>query len=343
MTKILITGGSGYIGSHTIVELIETGWEVVCLDNFSNSDGSALDGIEAITGVRVRNYKVDICDKDGLRQCFESEGQIDSVIHFAALKSVGESVEKPLLYFENNISGLINVLEAMEEGGCNQLIFSSSCSVYGDAEALPVLEESPLGEIQSPYARTKIIGEELLREYARSRPDFKVIVLRYFNPAGAHPSNLIGESPTINASNLVPVLTETAIGKRPELVVFGDDYPTRDGTCIRDYIHVSDIAAAHALAADYLRKGKSAAGFDIFNLGSGIGNTVLEVINAFEKTNHQKVNFHIGPRRSGDVIAVYADNKKARHHLGWELQYFIDDIVRTAWNWEKKRSAKAGV
>ncbi|MFZ1356848.1 MAG: UDP-glucose 4-epimerase GalE, partial [Saprospiraceae bacterium] len=238
MGKILVTGGCGYIGSHTIVELIQLGYEVVCIDDLSNSDGSAIAGIESITGVKVKNTKISVGDSVALQTFFKEEGPIEAVIHFAAFKAVNESVTFPLKYYQNNLASLLVLIETMKSYHCNNLIFSSSCSVYGDAETLPVNEQTTLGVIQSPYARTKLIGEEILKDCCIADPEFKVIALRYFNPAGAHISNFIGESPTINASNLVPVITETAIGKRQEMSVFGDDYPTRDGTCIRDYIHV---------------------------------------------------------------------------------------------------------
>lgn len=340
MSKILVTGGCGYIGSHTIVELIESGFEVVCVDDLSNSDGSALQGIKAITGKDVTFYNYDAGDINRMQEVFTREGRIDGIIHFAAFKAVNESVQLPLKYYVNNVSGLANLLQTALKNGCNRFLFSSSCSVYGDADQLPVSESSPLGEIRSPYARTKLICEEILMDLASSGSPMKSIALRYFNPAGAHPSNEIGESPTINASNLVPVITETAIGKRPGFTVFGQDYDTRDGTCIRDYIHVSDIAAAHALATKLLLENHYTLPFDIYNLGSATGNTVLEVIDAFVRVNEIRPNHVIGPRRAGDVVAVYADNSKAREHLSWKLRYNLDDIVRTAWNWEKRRSGQ---
>ncbi|HQN57978.1 MAG TPA: UDP-glucose 4-epimerase GalE, partial [Saprospiraceae bacterium] len=336
-----VTGGCGYIGSHTVVELIETGFEVICVDDLSNSDGSALHGIKAITGKDVTFYNYDIGDTDKMQEVFDREGRIDGIIHFAAFKAVNESVQFPLKYYVNNVAGLISLLQLALKNGCNRFLFSSSCSVYGDADRLPVSESSPLGEIRSPYARTKLICEEILIDLASSGSTMKSIALRYFNPAGAHPSNEIGESPTINASNLVPVITETAIGKRPGFTVFGQDYDTRDGTCIRDYIHVSDIAAAHALAMKLLLESHYTLPFDIYNLGSATGNTVLEVIEAFVRVNDIKPNYVIGPRRAGDVVAVYADNSKAKEQLGWKLRYNLDDIVRTAWNWEKKRSGRS--
>ena len=338
MGKILVTGGCGYIGSHTIVELIQLGYEVVCIDDLSNSDGSAIAGIESITGVKVKNTKISVGDSVALQTFFKEEGPIEAVIHFAAFKAVNESVIFPLKYYQNNLASLLALIETMKSYHCNNLIFSSSCSVYGDAETLPVNEQTTLGVIQSPYARTKLIGEEILQDCCLADPEFKVIALRYFNPAGAHISNFIGESPTINASNLVPVITETAIGKRQEMSVFGDDYPTRDGTCIRDYIHVSDIGSAHAIAIAYIRDIMGTTNFDIFNLGSANGNTVLEVIHAFEQTNNVKLTYKMCPRRAGDVISIYADNRKALDLLNWKIKHNLEDIVRTAWEWEKKRS-----
>lgn len=338
MPKILVTGGCGYIGSHTIVELLAKGYDVVSIDDLSNSDGSALQGIFEITGKEIKNYPVNIGSAPDLIRFFEKEGPIDVVIHFAAYKAVYESVQFPLTYYKNNISGLINLMEVMKSFDCNHLIFSSSCSVYGDSEELPVSELTPLGSIQSPYARTKLMGEQILEDCTLADKTLKVISLRYFNPAGAHLSNHIGESPTVNASNLVPVITENAIGKRSGITVFGNDYPTSDGTCVRDYIHVSDIGEAHALAVDYVLNSMEVDNYEVFNLGSAKGNTVLEVIDTFQKVNNVTLNYNIGPRREGDVIAVYADNKKATEKLHWNPELNLEDIVRTAWEWEKKRS-----
>lgn len=338
MSRILVTGGCGYIGSHTIVELLAKGYDVVSIDNLSNSDGSALNGILEITGKEIKNYAINIGSAPDLIRFFEKEGPIDVVIHFAAFKAVNESVQFPVSYYKNNISGLINLMEVMKSFNCNHLIFSSSCSVYGDSKALPVSELTPLGSIQSPYARTKLIGEQILEDCTLADKSLKVISLRYFNPAGAHKSNQIGESPTVNASNLVPVITETAIGKRNETTVFGNDYPTKDGTCVRDYIHVSDIGEAHALAVDYVINSMDTVNYEVFNLGSAKGNTVLEVIDAFQKVNGIPLNYRIGPRREGDVIAIYADNKKAMDNLDWHPEFNLEDIVKSAWEWEKKRS-----
>jgi UDP-glucose 4-epimerase len=339
MKKILVTGGCGYIGSHTIVDLIDNGFDVISVDNLSNADPSVLEGIEAITGKRVRNYDVDLCDASETRRIFLENKDIKGVIHFAALKSVGESVEKPLLYYHNNINSLNNILMCAEEFGVNHIIFSSSCSVYGNAKALPVTEETPFQEAESPYARTKQIGENMLKDFTLINPLINAIALRYFNPAGAHESALIGESARNVANNLVPVITETAIGKRAETVIFGDDYPTRDGSCVRDYIHVMDLARAHTLALQYVMDGKNDRNFEVFNLGIGEGVTVLEAVHAFEKANNQTFKYRIGQRRPGDVVAIYANNNKATTKLGWEAKRSIEDIMRTAWVWEQRRSA----
>lgn len=342
MPKVLVTGGCGYIGSHTIVDLLDNGFEVLSVDNLYNSSEAALDGVEAITGVRVHNYRLDLCDMEGCRQIFLDHPDIEGIIHFAALKHVGESFFQPLRYFRNNLNSLINVLDCMEEFGVRHHIFSSSCSVYGNATELPVTEQTPLQEAESPYARTKQMGEQIIADFSRVRHDSSSILLRYFNPAGAHESALIGESPVNAASNLVPVITETAIGKRPEVVVFGDDYDTRDGSCVRDYIHVMDLANAHTKALQYLLECRNSINCEVFNLGIGEGVTVLEAIHAFEKTTGQKLNYRIGDRRPGDVVAVYADYDKAARLLHWQPTRNIEDIMRTAWEWQKKLMGEVG-
>ncbi len=341
MKKVLVTGGCGYIGSHTIVDLLDNGFEVISVDNFSNSDPGVLDGIETITGKRVKNYAVDLCDKAETRRIFIENPDIKGVIHFAAFKAVGESVEKPILYYHNNLNSLLNILSCIEEFGVKNFIFSSSCSVYGNAKQLPVTEETPLQPAESPYARTKQIGEDIIRDFTMIHPFVNAISLRYFNPSGAHESALIGESPSNVANNLVPVITETAIGRRAETVIFGDDYPTRDGSCIRDYIHVMDLANAHTKALEYVIKSKNKDNYEIFNLGIGEGVTVLEAVNAFEKVNGLKFKHRVGPRRPGDVVAIYANNDKAKNLLGWSAKRSIEDIMRTAWEWEKRRSEVA--
>lgn len=331
--KILVTGGTGYIGSHTVVDLIENGFEVVSADNYHNSKAGVLDGIEQITGTRVKNYELDLADARATAGLFEEK--FDGAIHFAAYKAVGESVEKPLEYFRNNLNSLLNVIDGLR--GTGNLVFSSSCSVYGNADELPVTEHTPRKEAESPYARTKQMGEDILYDYCAAHPEFRAILLRYFNPAGAHPSGKIGEDAANPASNLVPVITEVGAGKREKLTVFGDDYDTRDGSCVRDYIHVSDLAHAHTLALEYLLAGKGGENPALFNLGIGEGLTVLEVIKAFEKVTQSELNYEIGPRRAGDVVAVYANRGKATRELGWEPRYDVDDIMRTAWAWEQKR------
>ncbi len=336
--KILVTGGCGYIGSHTIIELLENGYDVISVDNLVNSDENVLKTIKKITGQRVKNYRTNLCNKSSLRQIFEKNADIAGVIHFAALKSVNESVQKPVLYFQNNMLGLLNLVETMLEFGVNDLIFSSSCSVYGESKVLPVTETTPLEPPQCPYARTKVMGEEILSDVCFTHQNFRAVVLRYFNPAGAHPSATMGENPRNVASNLVPVITETAIGKRNSMTVFGSDYDTRDGSCVRDYIHVMDLAAAHVKALQFLSENKNTSNFELFNLGIGSGVTVLEAIFAFEKTTGQKLNYQIGPRRAGDVPAVFADKSKSTKILGWEPKFGIEEIMESAWAWEKTRS-----
>jgi UDP-glucose 4-epimerase len=340
MNKVLVTGGGGYIGSHTLIDLMNNGYEVISADNFINSDPSVFDNIKAITGKRVKNYNIDLCDLKATKKIFDKNPDIVGIIHFAARKAVGESVEIPLTYYQNNLVSLLNLLSCVETYKIPNFIFSSSCSVYGNTTALPVTEETPRQEAESPYARTKQIGEDILGDFARIQPNCNLIALRYFNPAGAHESGLMGEAALKTALNLVPVITETAIGARKETVVFGDDYDTRDGSCIRDYIHVMDIAHAHTLAVAYAAKKKSKENYEIFNLGIGEGVSVLEAINAFKKITGESLNYRIGPRREGDVIAIYANNQKAQNVLGWTPTRGIDDIMSTAWVWEKRRRGK---
>lgn len=336
--KVLVTGGCGYIGSHTIVDLLDHGFQVVSVDSLVNSSPETLDGVEAITGVKVQNYPIDLCDLAATRQIFQDHPDINGVIHFAALKFVGESVEQPLRYFNNNINSLLNVLSCVEEFDVDHFIFSSSCSVYGNSDALPVTEETPLQEAESPYGRTKQIGEQIIQDFAKKQQTSSFVALRYFNPCGAHPSALLGESPLHKASNLIPVITETAIGKREKMMVFGDDYDTRDGSCVRDYIHVMDLANAHTKALQFLIDQKNKANYTIFNLGIGEGVSVLEAVNAFIKVTGQSLNYEIGPRRPGDVVAIYANLDKAARSLDWAPQYGIEDIMKTAWAWEQKRT-----
>ncbi|HRN79942.1 MAG TPA: UDP-glucose 4-epimerase GalE [Ferruginibacter sp.] len=335
MKKILVTGGCGYIGVHTLVDLIENGFDVVSIDNNSRSHASILQGVERITGKRVKNYPVDLCNFTDTQAIFQENPHISGIIHFAAYKAVGESVEQPLMYFDNNLNALINILRCAEEFQVPHFVFSSSCTVYGNPDHVPVTEETPMKPAESPYGYTKQMGEEIIRHLVKTSP-LKTVLLRYFNPVGAHPSALIGEMPLGKPANLVPAITQTAAGILPEMKVFGQDYPTRDGSCVRDYIHVSDIAHAHTLALHYLMDGKNETSCDVFNLGSGNGFTVLEVIQMFEKVSKSKLNYTIGPRRAGDVIAIYANNEKAKNVLGWECRYSLEDMMRTAWDWEQK-------
>jgi UDP-glucose 4-epimerase len=335
MHKILVTGGSGYIGSHTLVDLIENGFEVISADNNSRSTIGMLEGVEKITGKKVKNYKVDLCNFDETRAIFEENDSIAGVIHFAAYKAVGESVEKPLLYFHNNMGSLINILRCIDEFKIPNFVFSSSCTVYGNPDQIPVTELTPRKNAESPYGLTKQMGEQMIEAFSASNKITNSILLRYFNPAGAHPSTLIGELPIDRPQNLTPVITQTAIGKIPSLTVFGNDYPTRDGSCVRDFIHVCDLAHAHTLAVDFLLKNKNANNCEVFNLGSGDGITVLESIKAFEESTGVKLNYAIGNRRPGDVIAIYANNDKAKNELGWSPKYSVNDIMTSAWKWEQ--------
>ena len=335
MNKILVTGGCGYIGSHTIVDLVENGFDIICADNNSRSNEAILNGVEKIVNKKIKNYKVDLCNYDDTYAIFQENTDIRGIIHFAAYKSVGESVEKPLMYFENNLNSLINILKCAEEFNVPHFVFSSSCTVYGNPDEMIVTEETPQKPAESPYGATKQMGEQIVSETVKSNP-VNAILLRYFNPVGAHPSNNIGELPIGKPANLVPAITQTAIGKLPMMQVFGTDYNTKDGSCVRDYIHVCDIAHAHTLALNYLINKKNTTACEVYNLGTGDGYTVLEVINAFEKISGIKLNYQTGPRRSGDVIAIYANNNKAKSHLGWQPQYNLNDMMDTAWKWELK-------
>ncbi len=335
MKKILVTGGCGYIGSHTLIDLIENGFDVISVDNNSRSHPRILEGVQKITGKKIKNYKVDLCNLDDSFAIFHENPDIAGIIHFAAYKSVSESVVNPLMYFENNLMSLINLLKCVQEFSIPYFVFSSSCTVYGNPAEIPVSETTPPRPAESPYGYSKQMGEQVINEFAKSL-DLRAILLRYFNPVGAHPSGLIGELPIGIPSNLVPVITQTAAGKLPRMQVWGDDYPTRDGSCIRDYIHVCDIAHAHTLSLQYLLAGKETKKCAVFNLGSGNGVTVLEAIRAFEKVSGVALNYSIGPRRPGDVIAIYADNDLARKELGWNPKYSLDDMLATAWRWEQK-------
>lgn len=335
--RVLVTGACGYIGSHTLVDLIENGYEVVALDNLSNADGSLLKGVQAITGKQIHNNNIDLCDKEAFFQFLEKSGPIDGIIHFAALKYVNESVEKPLEYHRNNINSLLNVLEAMKRFEIKGLVFSSSCSVYGDVaeDQLPVTEETPLGEAASPYARTKQIGEQIIADVIPAIEQ-TAIILRYFNPVGAHPSNEIGEKPFGQPQNLLPRMARSALGQLGTFVIAGNDYPTRDGTCIRDYVHVMDIAHAHTLALNYQFEQLKAGDIKTINLGSGSGYTVKEMLEAFIKDNDLEMQYEMGPRRPGDVTAIYSDSSMAQQLLGWSCRYSLSDMVTTAWRWEKE-------
>lgn len=342
MNKILVTGGCGYIGGHTIVDLLQNGFDVISVDDLSRGSLKMLDGIEKITGKRVKNYKVDLCDLDDTEAIFLENPDLVGVIHFAAFKSVPESVGNPLLYFKNNFNSLINILQCAEEFDVDNFVFSSSCSVYGNTTELPVVEETAMPEPESPYARTKQVGEAICRDFTNINKHFNTILLRYFNPVGAHPSAIIGEFQDLSES-VVPVITQTAIGKRKEMNVFGSDYDTRDGSCVRDYIHVCDIANAHTKALQYIIDDRNKSNCEIFNLGTGNGVTVLELIKAFEKVSGQKLNYKVGPRRPGDVVSVYADNTKARTLLGWETIHDLESMMDTAWRWEQAYAAQKPV
>lgn len=338
MSKILVTGGCGYIGSHTIVDLVENGFDVISVDNNSRSTPRILEGIEKIIGKKIKNYKVDLCNFDDTFAIFQENDDIEGIIHFAAYKSVGESVEHPLAYFENNLVSLINLLKCVSEFNIPYFVFSSSCTVYGNPDQIPVTEQTPPKPAESPYGYTKQMGEQIINEFSKANAA-QCVLLRYFNPVGAHPSILIGELPIGKPANLVPAITQTAIGKLPQMQVHGSDYPTRDGTCIRDFIHVSDIAHAHTLAIKYLLDGAAAKRCEVFNLGTGNGVTVLEAIKAFEKVSGIKLNYTIGPRRLGDVVAIYANNDYARKTLGWKISYSLMEMMSTAWKWEQRLKA----
>jgi UDP-glucose 4-epimerase len=342
MAKILVTGGCGYIGSHTIVDLLANGFDVISIDNHARSSNYAIAAIEKITGKRIKNYEVDLKNFDDTLAVFQENPDIAGIIHFAAYKAVGESVQEPLFYYENNIGSLVNILKCVQEFDIPHLVFSSSCTVYGNPDASPVTENSDVKKAESPYGATKQMGEEILQNIAAAG-GANVILLRYFNPVGAHPSALIGELPIGRPQNLVPAITQTAIGKLPKMMVYGNDYPTRDGSCIRDYIHVCDIASAHTLALQYLLADKNAEACEVFNLGTGNGISVLEAITTFEAVSGTTLNYEIGPRRAGDIVAIYANNEKAISKLGWKINYTIEDMMRTAWAWEKEVQLKESI
>lgn len=330
---VLVAGGAGYIGSHTAVELIEAGFDVVVADNLSNSNIAAVEGIRKITGVDVPFVEVDCCDKEAFSKVFDKY-EFNSAIHFAASKAVGESVKKPLEYYSNNLTSLMNLIALMRKYGRANIIFSSSCTVYGEPDAQPVTEATPRKPATSPYGNTKTMSEDILRDSALTYDGLKGIALRYFNPIGAHPTALIGELPIGVPQNLIPYITQTAAGIREKLSVFGDDYPTPDGSCIRDYIDVVDLAKAHVIAVTRLIKGSQTSDYEVFNIGTGNGVSVLELITRFEAVNNLKLNYAIAPRRAGDITAIWADPTKANNELGWKAERNLDDTLAAAWAWE---------
>jgi len=334
--KILVTGGTGYIGSHTVVELINEGFEVVIVDNLYNSEAEVTDRIAAITGTKPLLEIFDLCEKQKLGEFFTKHNDIVAIIHFAAYKAVGESVNKPTEYYRNNLVSLINLLDEMKKQGSGNMVFSSSCTVYGQPEKLPVSESALLQPATSPYGNTKQIGEEIIRDTIGSAKNLNAISLRYFNPIGAHPSSLIGELPRGVPENLVPYITQTAVGLRKELQVFGDDYNTPDGSCIRDYLHVCDLARAHVVAVKRLLDGRNKLKYEIFNLGTGTGVSVFDAIRSFEKVSGIKLNYRITSRRPGDIEKIWADPSFANSELGWKTEYSLDEAMRSAWEWEKK-------
>ena len=332
--KVLVTGGAGYIGSHTAVELIGAGYEVIIVDNLSNSDRSSLEGIRKITGIETIFIEADCCDRDAMRRVFETY-EFDSVIHFAAYKAVGESVAEPAKYYRNNLDSFLTVLELMKEFGRSNILFSSSATVYGDADTLPVTERTPRKPATSPYGNTKQMAEDILRDMVAANEGLKGIALRYFNPIGAHPSALIGELPRGVPNNLVPYITQTAAGIRECLSIFGDDYDTPDGSCLRDYIDVVDLARAHVVAIERMISGKSKERYEIFNIGTGRPVSVFELVRGFEEANDLKLNYKVAPRRAGDVTAVWADTTLANQELGWRAERELRDTLRAAWAWEQ--------
>jgi len=340
--KILVTGGTGYIGSHTSVELINEGFEVVIIDNLYNSEAEVADRIKMITGIRPSLEIIDICDKPRLENFFAGNKDISAIIHFAAYKAVSESVSKPLDYYYNNLVSLINLLDLMRHFNVPDIVFSSSCTVYGQPEKLPVTEDAPLQPATSPYGNTKQMGEEIIRDTTFADKNIKAIALRYFNPIGAHPSGLIGELPRGVPENLVPFITQTAYGLRDELKVYGNDYDTPDGSCIRDYLHVVDLAKAHVVAVKRLLEGRNKKGFEIFNLGTGNGVSVLEAIKSFERVSGIKLKYRITDRRPGDIEKIWADPSFANRELGWKTISTLDEAMKTAWDWEKKIREKKG-
>ncbi len=335
--NILVTGGAGFIGSHTVVALIENGFQPIIVDDFRNSEQDVIERLERITGQDIPFYSIDICDKELLRSSLEGI-EFAGVIHFAAYKAVGESVSFPLKYYQNNIIGMVNIIEWCTLNNVKNFVFSSSCTVYGEPKNGFVVDESAeIGKSSSPYGNTKIMGEQILQDVYNSNADLKIVCLRYFNPVGAHPSGLIGELPIGKPSNLLPFVTQTGIGIHEELVIFGNDYPTEDGTCLRDFIHVSDLAIAHVRALEFLDS-KTDSLIEYVNIGTGKGSSMIEVIDTFERVSGRKLNWRFGPRRNGDVIGIFANAEKANSLLGWKSIYTLEDAIRDAWNWELKRN-----
>ncbi|HEA28797.1 MAG TPA: UDP-glucose 4-epimerase GalE [Leeuwenhoekiella sp.] len=334
--KIVVTGGLGFIGSHTVVELQNKGFEVVIIDNLSNSSIEVLDGIIKITGKKPEFIEMDLRDKVEVGNFFKKHADVSGVIHFAASKAVGESVENPLLYYENNLGTLVYILQQLSKKAESHFIFSSSCTVYGQADELPITESAPVKPAESPYGNTKQVGEEIIRDTCKVKTELQAIALRYFNPVGAHPSVEIGELPLGVPQNLIPYITQTGMGMRDQLSVYGDDYPTQDGTAVRDYIHVVDLAKAHVIALQRLIDKKNESNYEVFNIGTGTGSSVLEVIKSFEKVSGKNLPYKIVGRREGDVVAAYADTTKANKKLGWKAEKTLDDALASAWKWEQK-------
>lgn len=335
MMKILVTGGTGYIGSHTVVELINAGHTPVIVDNLSNSNIGVLDGIKGITGVSVPFYQIDVTDLQSLDKVFSENHDVKGIIHFAASKAVGESVKEPLKYYRNNLVGLMNILECMKKHKVGSLVFSSSCTVYGQPDILPVTENAPIKPALSPYGNTKQICEEIIRDTVASCDGLHAILLRYFNPIGAHPSALIGELPLGVPQNLIPYVTQTAAGIRECLTIFGEDYDTPDGSCIRDYINVTDLAKAHVVSVDRMENGKQNSNVEVFNIGTGRGTSVFEIVNMFEKVTSVKLNYKVGPRREGDIEKVWADASIANNTLGWRAEKTMEETLASAWKWQQ--------
>ena len=331
---VLVSGGAGFIGSHVTVELIQAGYNVIVADNMSNCDKTGFVGAQKITGRKIPFHKIDFCNRRAVEKLFQTN-KIDAVIHFAAFKAVGESVAQPTMYYRNNLDSFINIIDCARTCGCGNILFSSSATVYGQPEVLPVTEESPRQEATSPYGNTKQICEDILRDSVKAYGNIRGIALRYFNPIGAHPSALIGELPRGVPNNLVPFITQTAIGKRECLTVFGNDYPTPDGTCLRDYIDIVDLAQAHVCAVRRMIEGKMSQPYEVYNIGTGTPVSVMELVNTFQKVNGVRLNYKIGPRRPGDVTAVWADPSKANRELGWKAKRTLEETLQAAWNWEK--------